>query len=239
MSHGLTLQGAYTWSRAFATSFIGNASANLTEDVPVIEEYGPNPSYHPNRFVLNYTWLLPFAHRDDWKRKPLEGWSVSGVTVIQNGTPLTITDSRGGSVFGSPVASNAQLSGTGNILSPGSTQQRINGYFNTAAFASVPVANATTVPGCTCAGTLYGNSGLGVALGPGQSNWDISLAKLTRVGGLNEKATLEFRTEFFNAFNHPQFSNPATAFNSAASFGLITSTSVNPRLIQFGLKYRF
>jgi Carboxypeptidase regulatory-like domain/TonB-dependent Receptor Plug Domain len=239
MSHGLTLQGAYTWSRAFATSFIGNPSDSLTENVPVIEEYGPNPSYHPNRFVFNYTWLLPYAHRDNWTGKALEGWSVSGVTVIQDGTPLTITDSRGGSVFGSPVASNAQLSGTGNILSPGSTQRRIDGYFNAAAFTTVPLASATTVPGCTCAGTLYGNSGLGVALGPGQSNWDISLAKLTRVGGLNEKATLEFRTEFFNAFNHPQFSNPATAYNSAASFGLITSTSVNPRLIQFGLKYRF
>ena len=41
--------------------------------------------------------------------------------------------------------------------------------------------------------------------GPDQSNWDISIAKTTKVGGLREDATLEFRTEFFNTFNHPQF----------------------------------
>jgi hypothetical protein len=56
---------------------------------------------------------------------------------------------------------------------------------------------------------------------------------------LHEDATLQFRAEFFNLFNHAQFSNPAVAFDSAASFGQITALSVNPRLIQFGLKYTF
>ena len=76
-------------------------------------------------------------------------------------------------------------------------------------------------------------------LGPGQFNWDVSLAKMTRVGGLREEATLQFRAEFFNLFNHAQFSNPVVAVDSAGSFGQITSLSVNPRLIQFGLKYTF
>ena len=74
--------------------------------------------------------------------------------------------------------------------------------------------------------------------GPGQDSWDITLAKLTKVGGIRENATLEFRTEFFNAFNHPQFGNPTTNVGSAA-FGNITIRSVNPRLIQFALKYSF
>jgi len=59
------------------------------------------------------------------------------------------------------------------------------------------------------------------------------------VGGIREDGTLQFRAEFFNVFNHAQFSNPAVAVDSAASFGQITSTSVNPRLIQFALKYAF
>jgi hypothetical protein len=61
------------------------------------------------------------------------------------------------------------------------------------------------------------------------------------VGGIHEDATLVFRTEFFNTFNHPQFSNPAVVDVSKATstFGQITSTSVNPRLIQFALKYVF
>jgi hypothetical protein len=59
------------------------------------------------------------------------------------------------------------------------------------------------------------------------------------VGGINENATLVFRTEFFNAFNHAQFNNPVSVADSAATFGQITSLSVNPRLIQFALKYVF
>jgi len=62
---------------------------------------------------------------------------------------------------------------------------------------------------------------------------------LTRVGGLSEDGSLQFRAEFFNVLNHAQFSNPAVAVDSPASFGQITGTSVNPRLIQFGLKYTF
>ena len=66
----------------------------------------------------------------------------------------------------------------------------------------------------------------------------MSLVKTTVVGGLREDATLTFRTEFFNAFNHPQFSPPVVSA-SASNFGQINSSSVNPRLIRFALKYAF
>jgi len=56
---------------------------------------------------------------------------------------------------------------------------------------------------------------------------------------IKESQSLQFRTEVFNAFNHPQFSNPATNAGASTGFGLITSTSVNPRLMQFALKYFF
>jgi hypothetical protein len=57
---------------------------------------------------------------------------------------------------------------------------------------------------------------------------------------LKEDAALQFRTEFFNAFNHAQFNNPAVVdVSKATTVGQITSTSVNPRLIQFALKYVF
>ncbi|HXU78038.1 MAG TPA: hypothetical protein VN794_15805, partial [Methylomirabilota bacterium] len=79
----------------------------------------------------------------------------------------------------------------------------------------------------------------------GQFNWDISILKTTRV---TEKQTVQFRTEFFNAFNHAQFNNPnsnggfltnSIPDRSSGSFGQITTTSVNPRVIQFALKYIF
>jgi hypothetical protein len=101
------------------------------------------------------------------------------------------------------------------------------GYFNSTSFVLPPAIGN---------GFDYGNSGVGVILGPGQFNWDLSPVKRTRI---TEKQEVQFRTEFFNAFNHPQFNNPATAFSTPATFGVITSSRVNPRLIQFALKYAF
>jgi hypothetical protein len=117
----------------------------------------------------------------------------------------------------------------GDIETKGSVQSRLNGYFDAAAFCPPPAVGN---------GTGYGNVARGVIRGPIQNNWDISLAKDTRVGGLSENAHLEFRTEFFNSFNHPQFADPGVAFGTG-SFGVISSSSVNPRLIQFALKYIF
>jgi hypothetical protein len=88
-------------------------------------------------------------------------------------------------------------------------------------------------------GTGWGNSGIGIIQGPGQFNFDVALIKTTRVGGLSENATLQFRSEFFNLFNHPQFANPVSTDVTQVNFGWITATSVNPRLIQFALKYNF
>ena len=121
---------------------------------------------------------------------------------------------------------------------------------NPAAFVTANNLLAVNIPNCSgaavtapCSGTYYGNSGLGIVLGPGQNNWDMSLSKVTMVGGLREDATLQFRAEFFNTFNHPQFNNPNNStgsvnFNSGV-YGQISQASVNPRLLQFALKYAF
>ena len=86
--------------------------------------------------------------------------------------------------------------------------------------------------------TGYGTAGQSIMPGPGQFNTDFSLGKTFKVGGLREDAVLAFRTEVYNAFNHPQFSNPGTTLGTA-TFGLVTQTSVAPRLIQFAVKYLF
>jgi hypothetical protein len=67
-------------------------------------------------------------------------------------------------------------------------------------------------------------------------NFDIALIKFTKVW---EGGTLEFRMEAFNLFNHAQFNPPANDLNTASTFGIITSTSVTPRVMQFGLKLLF
>jgi hypothetical protein len=80
---------------------------------------------------------------------------------------------------------------------------------------------------------------MGILTGPGQVDTDLSLIKLFPLGS-HERTNLEFRSEFFNAFNHPIFSDPDNTFSDGpTAFGHITTTASNPRVIQFALKLSF
>jgi hypothetical protein len=142
-------------------------------------------------------------------------------------------------VFGITVFDRPSLSGTcgvGNYLNPGSVESNIGAsktYINTSCF-SAPAVFGSDDP----VGTGFGNAGVGILDGPGQQNWDLSLMKRFPVRWPRESAVLEFRSEFFNAFNHPQFGDPDLEFTSP-TFGQITTTVVNPRVIQFALKLTF
>jgi hypothetical protein len=238
MSHGLTFQAAYTYSRSFATT------TSLGD--PSIAHYALNSQYRPERLSINYTYQLPSGNLKGPLGVLTRGWSATGVTTIQDGQPFSITDARGGTIFGLTTATAEIAPGFtyANLVTAGGVESRLGGvsggpgYINAAALTTIPVIGATSGVAGT-GGTGWGNMGLGVMLGPGQFNFDTSLMKSTRVGGIHEDAVLQFRAEFFNLFNHPQFSNPSTAFSSAASFGQITSATVNPRLMQFALKYVF
>ncbi len=245
LSRGLTLQAAYTYSRG-----VTNTSYIDFNDPLLPVPYGLTPFDHNQRFTVNYSYDLPFGTHEGLVGKLTSGWNLSGVTVAQDGTALTVTDTRGGAIYGysgaASVVSTAEFAagmGNANVATPGSVQQRLGGtvlggpgYFNKGAFGTVPTIGVTTAG---TGGTGYGNAGYGIILGPGQFNFDATLQKTTKVGGIHEDATLVFRTEFFNAFNHPQFSNPSVTDVSKSTFGQITSSSVNPRLVQFALKYVF
>jgi hypothetical protein len=244
LSHGLTMQAAYTWARALDTT------DHFLYNNPNIENYGPSSYYRPQRLTISYGWDIPSGHHDGLVGKFVNGWNLSGVTIVQDGQPLTITNTTGGAVYGfssSNQTSEAEFApgmGPANIPTSGSVRQRLGGlsaaqgYFNKAAFTTIPTVGAI---GGVGGATGWGDSGIGNVLGPGQFNFDATLQKTTRVGGIHEGATLVFRTEFFNVFNHPQFNAPSGSQLDAsnAAFGQINSTSVNPRLIQFALKYVF
>jgi hypothetical protein len=271
LSYGLTFQAAYTWSRAFA-DFLGPGGANSGDPNNLAQQYGLNTQYRPQRLVINYSYNIPTGSMKGVAKAALGGWSLAGVTTIQDGFPLIIADSRGGAIYGlsgSPatILSRAQMAPGmtyADIPSSGPTGARLGGaslgcgYFactlNAAgapvtfnAFTTIPIVGAT--PGVAgTGGTGWGNSGIGPVLGPGQFNFDVTLGKSTRVGGIHENAQLQFRAEFFNVFNHSQFGNPglqgvgvAPVANNlgAGNFGQITSLSVNPRLMQLALKYVF
>jgi hypothetical protein len=163
-------------------------------------------------------------------QQSVNGWAVSGVTTIQSGDRLTITDSLGGSIFGSVSTARAQLCPgvtDSQIQTRGSLHNRLQGYFNNAAFCAAPAL---------ADGTGYGNSSVGVVRGPEQNNTDLTVSRVFHL--FSDKRTLDIRGEFFNAFNHVQYADPATAYGTA-NFGHIQGTSVAPRIIQLAAKIQF
>jgi hypothetical protein len=245
-SRGLQFQGAYTFGKAltdvegagFNAVFLGgDGNSNSTADRH--QRWGPADFDRAQRFVLTYLWEIPHPQGENFvNRKLLNGWSLSGVTIFQGGLALTITDPLGGSIYGFAGASRGQLCPgfrVSQIPTGGGVEDRLNMYFNVAAVDTSNLACPFPKIGD---GTAYGNLGRGAFRGPHQANFDMALTKTTKIGGLNERASLQFRTEFFNAFNHPQFGNPGTIVGSP-SFGKIGSTSVAPRLIQFAIRYVF
>ena len=263
----LTFQAAYTFSKALGTlhpnggeagasvSPAGNvfdASLNINNPLVSSTHYGPLEMNHPQRFTVSYNYQLP-GRTTGITGKLLGGWAVSGVTVVQGGMPITIIDSRGGSIYGAAnngpfadvsTATFAPGKGNADVATSGSVKNRLNHYFNNTAFTAplCIVGSSTTPSAANCsvsgAGTDYGNTAVGIVLSPGQFNWDISINKETKVGGLREGARVTFRADFFNAFNHPQFGEPAND-TSFPNFGVITSASVSPRIVQFAVKYIF
>ena len=242
-SRGLTFQAAYTHSKTLTdfTGGGGDLSADSNNPSNLAQAYGPADFDRANRLIFSYDYQLPsYAQGRGVAGKALTGWSVSGVTTFQSGDPLTFVDFFAGSAYygGINYSSRAEFCpgmSNSDLVTPGSVKDRLNHYVNGAAFCSPPIVSVGG-PGTT--GTDFGNSGRGIMRGPGQNNFDISIAKATRVGGLSEQGTLDFRAEFFNAFNHAQFGDPSEYLN-LPSLGVINSTIVAPRLIQFGVKYVF
>ena len=248
-SHGLSMQAAYTWSKNLATIFFSN-TANINNALCMSCQYGRVAFDRPQRFVVNYSYDLPFGKgMSGFAGKVTNGWNVSGITIAQSGNPLTFISQATGTAYGTSTTSyltgvsTAELCPGAKIFTTGPILSRVgaaNDYINTAAF-NCP---APIVPYGDASATDFGNSGIGIALGPGQFNWDISVAKTTPI---TERVKLQFRTDFYNAFNHPQFSDPGGGSFAVVGFELVSSpstihvthTSVNPRLIQFGLRLMF
>jgi hypothetical protein len=225
LSRGLTFQASYTFSKAEGDSPIAPTAPNVLT-------WSRLSFDRTHRLILNFNYALPTPFESNALAKAvLGGWALSGVTTFQTGAPLTLTDPKGGTIYG--ISSNVQLCPgmtNGDLKNTsGNNQARLTSWFNSSAVCPAPVIGT---------GTGYGDAGAFIVNGPGNDNWDISLGKLMKVRGIREDATLLFRAEFYNAFNHPQFSAPGTSFG-LANFGAITSTSVAARLIQFGLKYSF
>jgi hypothetical protein len=182
-----------------------------------------------HRLVMSYNQQIPnpFGPNAHGAAAILKGWGVSGVTTIQSGTSVSVSNAQSNldhdGDAGSPGTGGRADAVYGvQPINPGPNSSKLNNYLNPAAFAPAPRSR-------------FGTLGRNTLRGPGSNLWDVRISKITP---LHEGVSLRFLTEFFNAWNHPAFAIPARTLGTA-TFGTISSTLYNARIIQFGLKLEY
>jgi hypothetical protein len=225
MSYGLTFLGSYTWSHAIdggsiPVNFLNpNSEAIFPADRTNLRLDRSNSAFDArHRFVLSALYELPFFKSSTgMTRSVLGNWQINGILTWQTGFPFTVLDTSDPNQDGQPTDRPDLV---GEPLGSGTrTPQK---WFDSAAFAH-------PAPGTN------GTSGRNSVVGPRISNLDFSLFKDF---AFTEQQKLQFRAEFFNLFNHPNFDFPVNDFNSPA-VGQIHNTRLPNRQIQFALRYSF
>jgi len=239
LSHGIQFLASYTFSKTLDTdgsdinsTSSGNALTLGDQNSPR-QRWGRASFDRTHRFVFSSTWSIP-SPPGSVPRTVLGGWSMAAIVIIQSGSALTIAETNSTNVFGISE-DRAQLSGTcskNQLVRSGAVESKLNGYFNASCFTTPPTIGADGI------GTAFGNSATGIVTGPGQANLDLAFSKTVALQWPLERSSLQFRAEFYNALNHPQFANPDTNFTSP-TFGVVSSTAVNARVGQLALKFAF
>ena len=240
LRRGLQVLASYTLSKTLDTDGADINSTSSGNALTLGDQNSPRQRWgrasfdRTHRFVLSTTWDLPGPTRG-MARAVLRDWSVAAVAVIQSGSALTIANTNSTNVFGISE-DRAQLSG---ICSKTPIGDRRGGPVEIEQTISIHhVLRAPPVIGADGIGTAFGNSATGIVNGPGQANLDLAVSKTVMVNWPIEKSSFQFRAEFFNTLNHPQFANPDTNFTSP-TFGVISSTAVNSRVGQLALRFAF
>jgi hypothetical protein len=220
LTKGFEFRANYTWSKNLDmnSGLTGAQAQNQAQMImdrnDLPRDWGPAALNVASQASISGHYDLPFG-----------GWQLNGIATLLSGFPFT-----------PQVGSNR--SGDGDTRNP--DRPSLNPSFSGPIVLGSPNQwfnpNAFALP---AAGT-WGTLGRGTFTGPGLADVDVSLFKNTAVA---EKATLQFRAEFFNLLNHANFGPPnATVFSGgavSASAGLITATATTSRQIQFGLKLIF
>jgi hypothetical protein len=235
-SHDLAYGISYTFSKNFS-DFVDNLTGGSTPQYAYNYslERGFSPFDTTHRFVGNILYNLPIGkggmifNNDRMAGRLVGGWQVNAIVTLETGTPFTVT-AADQSQTGGNHASRASCIGNAFAGASSDPSQIVGGtapgfFINPAAFA-LPASGTFG----TCAPRSFH--------GPGLENVDLSLFKHFPI---KERFNLELRGEFFNAFNHANFTNPNSNYSptSLGSFGRIFGTVTDPREIQLALKLYF
>jgi len=247
-SSGGTLLATYTWSKDLGNTDTLNgfleakpSAQTSSSGSGTIQDYNNLNgeysllSYSVNqRAVISYVLNLPFGKgqrfANDFARsvdKLVSGWNVDGITTLQSGFPVFLTEASSNSLtqfFGGGALRPNVVAGCDKKIS-GSAVSRLNRWFNTSCFASP-------------SNYAFGNEPRVDAniTSEGIDNYDFAAMKSTNISG--ERINLQFRAEFFNIFNRVQFAPPVNQHGSS-NFGQILSQVNQPREIQFSLRINF
>ena len=209
----------FDWNHTWAKD-IGRI--NVVDPYDRDEFYGPL-SYVPNLDKLSVVAHLPFGNGQHWSTQSsvldalAGGWTVAGLgNLYEGGQPYTIAWT------GDPSGTETYVAFANRICNGSISNPTPQEYFNTSCFAA-------PTPG------TFGNSGTGILFGPHAFSYDMGIYKTFR---LSERTNLQFRSEFFNVFNHESNVMPQATANGA-DFGEILTKTDNPRVIQFALRLAF
>lgn len=237
--NGLTLLANYTWSKALdnlpynaAATSIGAGNSYV---YPIYDanfrrlDHGSSDFDHRNVVSISYVYVFPTMKDGSAAvRFLINGWQTSGLLQSRSGDPLTIGSNSNNASGAGQNRDRAVLVGNPYGGNACGSVSPCKSYLNPASFQN-------NAPG------TYGNIVKGSIVGPRYTNWDMSLARNFAMG---DRASLQFRAEYFNIFNHTNFGDPGTTNN--ASIGRITGTTPqngaaanDPRIAQLSLKLLF
>lgn len=227
--HGLTTQVSFTWSHNLDTGsevedFFGTSGYVPQDSRNLAGSYGNSEFDQRRALIFTYIYALPSPKLDGALGYALKDWQVSGTTTLRDG-------------LAAPLLTFGDESGVGNFhtrfncIAPIHYQLRdlTQPYASQSSFQTPPLGT-------------FGNCPRDPLVAPGLNAWDISIQRTFRFA---ERYGLEFRTSFFNAFNHPNFAEPSpditTMITASADDGSFDSHFGvgGPRNIQFMLKFTF
>jgi hypothetical protein len=224
-SDGLSILGAYTLSKSLDSSSTDNLGATVANPFNLRDERGRSDWDRRHAFVASWLYTPPIKFNNPVANTLLGGWTLTGIHTVQSGPPLTF-------LMGDDVALDGTFGDQHAMLVPGVTVNDIvldhssrgamvERFFNTDAF----------IPTNDLPRGIYGDAGRGLISGPAFSSSDFSVLKDFAI---REQLKLQFRSEFFNAFNQVNFTQVQTAVNSD-TFGRLRRAA-DGRVVQFGLK---
>ncbi len=227
-SGGLSFVAGYTYGKSLDTASGLDGTDQPQDNYNMRAEYGLSDFDMRQRVSLSGVWQLPFGSKERWAQTGISshllgGWKFANIIALQSGQPLTAILATAMSGTQSNGTDRPDMVSNPNL--PGG-QRDASHWFKTYAFAPPPIYSDTQ-------GTysIPGNEGRNVVTGPGLGSWDSTLERRFH---LSENLNLDFRTDFFNLTNHPNFNRPGLIVGTS-QFGELSSAD-NSRQIQFSIR---